>query len=101
MMKRTFKIEKIPLDTLINLLIELYESGIDYVDLSSDNSNPEQDKLIIQSKDSYINPKFNAEDRKGFREEEDDDDEEDNFLNKTPPTIETRKLTDEDLNNLI
>ena len=48
-MKRNFKIEKIPLDTLINLLIELFEKGIDYVDLFSNNEDPSQDKLIIQT----------------------------------------------------
>jgi hypothetical protein len=103
-MRRAFKIEKMPLETLINLLIELYEKGIDYVDMFSDNTDPEQDKLIIQTKDSYINAQFLKD---GIRpeDEEDDDDDEDEDDNKVPPRnppiIETKRLTDEDINNLL
>jgi len=91
-MKRAFKVEKLPLDTLINLLIELYESGIDYVDLSADNTDPEQDKLIIQTKDAYINPNFGNTSV--------DEDRVDEFP-KRPPTIETKKLTDDDIEKLL
>lgn len=108
-MKRTFKVEKLPLDSLINLLIELYESGIDYIDMSSDNTDPAQDKLIIQTKDSYINPSFPKD---GFRshdssndpQDEDDDrdsEDDDDIPPKHPPIIETKKLTDDDINNLL
>lgn len=106
MMKRTFKIEKLPLDVLINLLIELYEKGIDYVDLFSNNDDPHQDKLIILTKDEYINPEFmkdgirpnikdNSEDYKEYV-----DDEDDNKSPKNPPTIEIKKLTDDDIDKL-
>jgi hypothetical protein len=105
-MKRTFKIEKLPLDVLINLLIELYEKGIDYVDLFSNNDDPHQDKLIILTKDEYINPEFmkdgirpnikdNSEDYKEYV-----DDEDDNKSPKNPPTIEIKKLTDDDIDKL-
>jgi len=57
-MKRTFKVEKMPLEELINLLIELYENGADFVDLSSDNTDPGQDKLIVKTRDEYINPEY-------------------------------------------
>jgi len=104
-MKRPFKVEKLPLDTLINLLIELYERGIDYVDLSADNDDPAQDKLIIQTKDSYINPTFTKEDgtRDFIADDEDDDDDDDDDIipPKKPTTIETQRLTDEDINNLL
>ena len=107
MMRRTFKIEKLPLDTLINLLIELYEKGIDYVDLFSNNEDPHQDKLIIQTKDSYINPQFIKD---GFRpdildngDEMDDDEDEDDDGGppKNTPIIETQRLTDDDIEKLL
>ena len=95
-MKRTFKVEKLPLDTLINLLIELYESGIDYIDLSSDNTDPIQDKLIIQTRESYL--ASDLANRKDYSEE---DDEDENIVPKLPPTIETKRLTEDDLNELM
>lgn len=78
-MKPIFKIKKMPLEDLLGILIELYESGVDYVDMSSDNSDPQQDKLIIQADEEYINPDF-AEDYK-------------------PAVIE--KLTDDDIEKLL
>lgn len=78
-MKPTFKIQKMPLEDLLSILIELYESGVDYVDLTADNSDPQQDKLIIQAQEEYINPDF-ADDFK-------------------PAIIE--KLTDDDINKLL
>jgi len=108
-MKRNFKIEKIPLDTLINLLIELFEKGIDYVDLFSNNEDPSQDKLIIQTKDSYINPQFIKDgfrpdiidNKEDFDDEDDDDDDDDDIPPKNTPIIETQNLTDEDINKLL
>lgn len=108
MKRRQFKIEKIPLETLINLLIELYEKGMDYADLYSNNEDPNQDKLIILTKDSYINPTFlehgirpeiidNSSDVPGF----DDDDDEEDETPKNPPLIEMKRLTDDDINELL
>jgi len=105
-MKRIFKVEKLELEVLIDLLISLYESGIDYVDMSSDNSNPAQDKLIIQTKDSYINPKWQEGDIrdnvfiKGESDDDDDDDDDEDF-DKPSSQIEIRKLTDDDINELL
>jgi len=100
-MRRAFKIEKLPLETLINLLIELYEKGIDYVDMFSDNTDPEQDKLIIQTKDSYINAQFIKDGFRPDEEEEDDEDEDDDTPPRKTPTIETKRLTEDDLNDLL
>ena len=94
-MKRVFKIQKLELDRLLNLLMELYESGVDYVDLSSDNSVPGQDKLLIHTRDEYINPEYKDKSRELNREDVEDgdyeDEEEDN----------DSKLSDEDINGLV
>jgi len=101
-MQRKFKIEKLPLDSLINLLIELYESGIDYIDMSSDNTDPHQDRLIIQTKDSYINPKWKDGNRPPPGDEDDDEEDDDPMLPpKSPPIIETEKLSDDDIEKLL
>ncbi len=99
-MKRPFKIEKISLETLINLFIELYESGVDYVDLTSDNSDPRQDKLVIFTKDGYINPDYYNEDRLSKFDIEEDDDE-DESPPRNPTIIETRRLSDDDIEKLL
>lgn len=100
MKNKEFKVEKISLETLINLFIELYESGVDYVDLATDNSDPRQDKLVIFTKEGYINPDYYNEDRLSkfdIQEDDDDDDE----PPKPPTIIETRKLSDDDINLLL
>lgn len=100
MKKGEFKVEKISLETLINLFIELYESGVDYVDLTTDNSDPKQDKLVIFTKDGYINPDYYNEDRLAKFDIQEDDDDED--AEPRPPTIiETRKLSDDDIEKLL
>ena len=98
-MKKKFNIEKIPLETLINLFIELYESGVDFVDLSADNSDPHQDKLIILTKEGYINPDYYDEKRLSEFEIVRDDEDEDEY--RKPPIIETRRLSDDDIEKLL
>ena len=98
-MKRVFKIQKLELDRLLHLLMELYESGVDYVDLSSDNSTPGQDKLLIHTRDEYINPEYKGRTRELNRDdEEDDDDEEEEYDEKED---NDSKLSDEDINGLV
>jgi len=55
---KKFKVRKLEVDKLINLLMELYEKGVDYVDLTSDNSVPGQDKLVVHTRDEYINTEY-------------------------------------------
>ena len=93
---KDFKIEKISLDTLLDLLIKLYESGIDYVDLSADNSDPTQDKLVIITREGYINPEYY--DEEALNEFEQFDEEPPKRLG---PIIETRKLSDDDIDQLL
>ena len=105
MRNKVFKVEKISLETLINLFIELYESGVDYVDLATDNSDPRQDKLVIFTKEGYINPDYYNEDRLAKfdiqEDDDDDDDDEDEGPPRNPTIIETRKLSDDDIERLL
>jgi hypothetical protein len=88
-MKRIFKIEKLPLEALINLLIELYENGADYVDLASDSTDPHQDRLIIQTKNDYLNAQFKNR----------EDDEQPTRRKALPPSSDT--LDEDKLDDLI
>ena len=95
---KEFRLEKIPVDTLLDLLMQLYEGGIDYVDLSADRSDPDQDKLIIFTKDSYINQEFYDPSKLVDFEMDEEDEEPAKLL---PPSIITRKLSDDDINSLL
>jgi hypothetical protein len=92
---KDFKIEKIPLESLLDLLIKLYESGVDYVDLSADNSDPHQDKLVIITKEGYINPEYYDEEALDEYEKFDEEPK------RLGPIIETRKLSDDDIEKLL
>jgi hypothetical protein len=103
-MKPAFKVTRLPLETLIDALIRIYKNGYDYVDFSADNNSPIQDKLIIQTDDTYINKDFEKE-RKDFEKtlenpEDYEDDETDPYL-LPPPTVEIKRLTDDDINGLL
>ena len=95
---KEFKLEKIPVEVLLDLLIQLYDGGIDYVDLSADRSDPNQDKLIIFTKESYINEEHYDPSKLINFEMSEDDDEPKKLL---PPRIETRKLSDDDIDKLL
>lgn len=137
-MKRIFRVEKIAIENLLGLLMELYEKGMDFVDLTCDHSDPTHDKLIVMTRDEYINPdakqqmeengesiddvfpEHKPENKEKFRKEhpdfpmphdsgdqdaegqspkneafEDDEQDPNKFI------IKGKKLTDEDLNDLI
>ena len=76
-------IKKIPLDNFINILMELYNKGLDYVDIQG-VTDDHQDRLAISFTNEYMTPE-------GV----------DNFMGS--PYIEEvdMKLTDEDLNQLL
>ena len=76
-------IKKIPLDNFINILMELYNKGLDYVDIQG-VTDDSQDRLAISFTNEYMTPE-------GV----------DNFMDS--PYIEEvdMKLTDEDLNQLL
>jgi hypothetical protein len=85
MENREVKIEKIPLDRLIETLVDLYNKGIDYVDISG-MPGIDQDRMAIVFTKDYMT----EEGKKNFGEEDELDLE-----------IGPSKLTDDDINQLI
>lgn len=99
-MEKRFSLKKLPLETMISLFIELYESGVDFVDFVADNTDPIQDKLVIFTREGYINPEhYNEERLSNLKIEVRGNEDEAEY--KLPPIIETKKLSDDDINNLL
>jgi len=84
MANREVKIEKIPLDKLIDTLVELYNKGIDYVDIAG-VPGIEFDRLAIGFNKEYMT----EQGKKNFAELDEE------------LEIKPGKLTDDDLNYLI
>jgi hypothetical protein len=85
MENREVKIQKIPLDRLIETLVDLYNKGIDYVDIAG-MPGIDQDRMAIVFTKDYMT----EEGKKNFGEEDELDLE-----------IGPSKLTDDDINQLI
>jgi hypothetical protein len=85
MENREVKIEKIPLDRLIETLVDLYNKGIDYVDIAG-MPGIDQDRMAIVFTRDYMT----EEGKKNFGEDDELDLE-----------IGPSKLTDDDINQLI
>jgi hypothetical protein len=81
---KEFTLKKIDLDTLLQVLVGLYNSGVDYVDISGIN-NEEQDVIKVTVRDDYFQEP-SAEYTEDIEE---------------PITNTNTKLSDEDLNQLI
>jgi len=74
--KKMLVLEKIPLERLINILMEVYNNGANYIDISGEEGN-EQDIITIRVRDEYV--------------------EQEESQDTPPPSM----LSDEDLDNLI
>ena len=78
--KDDFQVTKIPLEMFINLLVNIYESGANFIDLAAIIDEEEKkDTIKIGVRDDYY---------------DDDDEEEDT-------TQANVKLSDDDINDLI
>jgi hypothetical protein len=86
MENKEVKIQKIPLDALIETLVNLYNQGIDYVDISG-TPGTDFDSMAIVFTEDYMT----EEGKKNFAGEDV------NFSLE----IEPDKLTDDDINQLI
>jgi hypothetical protein len=87
-------IKKIPLDDLIEILTDLYNRGVDYIDMLAPEDPTEDDRMTITFTKEYM-----SEEALNSLDEEDllADDEEDILDIK----ITANKLSDDDLNQLL
>jgi len=79
-------LRKIPIDRLINLLVEMYNKGVDYIDISG-VPGEEQDRMAISFTEEYMTQegKENIE----------------NASVNISDILANGKLSEEDLNDLI
>jgi hypothetical protein len=85
-------IKKIPLNELIDILSDLYNRGVDFIDILAPEEPSEDDRMTIKFTKEYMSPDAELE------EGEELDDNEEDVLDIT---IIPNKLSDEDLNQLI
>ena len=86
---KEFTLKKIELNTLIQVLVGLYNSGVDYVDISGINQE-DQDVIKVTVREGYYQEET-EEERPDYEQYEQEE-----------PTININtKLSDEDLNQLI
>lgn len=90
MKKDNIKIRKVPVEAFLNLLSDLFEQGVDYIDIIG-MLNEKQDTIGIAFSKEYMS-----------------EDMQDNFdditpitVNKTSDTIKINLSNDEDLNQII
>ena len=78
-MAKNLSIKKIPLDNLINLLVDLYNKGVDYVDFEGVEGK-EQDKMAVSFTKEYMS----EEGQKNYNN-----------------VVTDKKLDDDDINKLM
>lgn len=92
--KQQLKIRMIALGPFIDSLIEIYNSGADFIDLIGDPSDG-QDKLGIFVKKEYMNENRSEEESYIFEKVDDEE-----FI-VNEDFDEQSKLTDDDINQLL
>lgn len=98
-MSKHMQLRKVPLEDLIKILTDLYEDGVNYIDISGEPSDDEdnpKDLIKITIRPEYM---INEEDD----EEEDDEDEieEDYYKSDRRKNIDVDRLSEDDINNLL
>ena len=91
------RLRKIPLESLINLLADLYDGGADYIDItaeSTETDDPDQMKITVK-------PEYMSEDLDTIRRIEIDFTEEDEDEDEKDVKGTNISLSDEDINDLI
>lgn len=86
-------IKKIPLNELIDILSDLYNRGVDFIDILAPEEPTEDDRMTIKFTKEYMSPEAELE------EGEELDDEEEDILDIT--IVPDTKLSEEDLNQLL
>lgn len=94
----SLKIQKIPLFALIEILEKLYEDGVEYIDISGELKE-DKDVIKITVKEEYMALDEDDLNNEAKFEEDFDDDQEESILDDEPKPA--KKLTDEDITNLL
>tara|TARA_R110000772_G_scaffold111939_4_gene216043 strand:+ start:1031 stop:1321 length:291 start_codon:yes stop_codon:yes gene_type:complete len=93
--KRTLKLTKIPITAMMQILADLFEDGVDFIDIEGEENEikGESDRIKVTIKPEYYSSQPEIE----LELEQDQEDALDFF----PPIEINKKLTDEDINDLI
>jgi hypothetical protein len=86
-------IKKIPLNELIDILSDLYNRGVDFIDMLAPEDPSEDDRMTIKFSKEYMSPDAELEEGEELGDYEED------VLDIT--IIPDTKLSDEDLNQLL
>lgn len=87
-------VKKVPLNELLDILSELYNRGVDFIDILAPENSSEDDRMTIKFTEEYMSTDIEQE-----NELDDDDDEQENILDII--IVADTKLSDEDLNELL
>lgn len=95
--KRTLKLNKIPITAMMQILAELFEEGVDYIDIEGEENEikGESDRIKVTIKPEYYSSQPEIE-----LELELEQDQE-GVSDSLPQIKIDKKLTDEDINDLI
>ena len=97
------RLRKIPLESLINLLADLYDGGADYIDITAESTDSDDpDHMKISVKPEYMSEDLDSV-RKieiDFSEMDDDEEEEDDYSIKEIKNTKI-SLSEDDINDLI
>jgi len=93
--KRTLKLTKIPITAMMQILADLFEDGVDFIDIEGEENETkgESDRIKVTIKPEYYSSQPEIE----LELEQDQED----VLGFFPPIDINKKLTDEDINDLI
>lgn len=100
-------IKKVPLDALINVLVDLFEKGINFIDIQG-NEEDLVTKMTITVMPDYIDEEFDGDEYEYDEDEEDEDDDvelreltKEEWESLDIPEDKTKGLTEQDLNDLL
>lgn len=86
-------IKKIPLNELIDILSDLYNRGVDFIDILAPEEPTEDDRMTIKFTKEYMSPEAELEEGEALEDNEED------ILDIT--IVPDTKLSEDDLNQLL
>ena len=91
--KRNLKLNKIPITALMQILLELFEDGVDFIDIEGEETEEQKESDIISV---TVRPEYYSENREVELELKQEE------ISGFVPEIKTnKKLTDDDINDLV